>query len=348
VRRLVVLLCALCAAFCASAAAHAYPWPVRPFHQQHPIRANFGDPRTVFDDALFSNGAVGAGLFEFHNGIDISAPDGTAVYPVVSGTVTHASGLTVTVHTHDRRSFMYVHIVPLVTVGQHVVASRTTLGYIAATYGHVHLTEIRGYHVWNPLALGGIAPYEDLTDPTVRAVYIRRWNSLEPLNPDAVCGKVSIAADAYDTQAVPVPGAFAGFPVGPALLTWSVTRLHATRALAAASGGVDFRTTLPSSKEFWKVYARGTYQNGPRFGRRQYKMAGLFMYQLTRQGLDTRTLVNGTYKVTVHAYDMRANEGSLVREFRVANDPATATGCRPSAPPAPPPTTTTTTSSSSP
>jgi hypothetical protein len=116
------------------------------------------------------------------------------------------------------------------------------------------------------------------------------------------------------------------------LLTWSVTRLHATRALAAASGGVDFRTTLPRSKDFWKVYARGTYQNGPRFGRRQYRMAGLLMFQLTRQGLDTRTLPNGTYKVTVHAFDIKGNEGSLVREFRVANDPSTATGCRPPAP----------------
>ena len=328
-RSLLVLLCASGAALCASAAAHAYPWPVRPFHQQHPVRANFGDPRTVFQDALFSNGADGTGLFEFHNGIDISAPDGTAVYPVVSGTVTHASGLTVTVHTRDNRSFMYVHIVPLVTVGEHVVASQTTLGYIAATYGHVHLTEIRGYHVWNPLAPGGIAPYEDLTQPTVRAVYIRRWNSLEPLRPDAVCGKVSIAADAYDTQALPVPGAFAGFPVAPALLTWTVTRLRATRALAAASGGIDFRTTLPRNRDFWKVYARGTYQNGPRFGRRQYRMAGLFMFQLTRQGLDTRSLANGTYRVTVHALDIKGNEGSLVREFRVSNDPATATGCRP-------------------
>jgi Peptidase family M23 len=340
--RLIVSLVLVLAALTLVSAASAYPWPVRPFHQQHPVRANFGDPRTVFQDALFSNGVDGSGLFEFHNGIDISAPDGTPVYPVVSGTVTHAAGLTVTVRTHEKHSFIYVHIAPVVTVGQHVVAQRTTLGYIAATYGHVHLTEIRGYQVWNPLALGGVAPYDDLTGPTVRAVYIRRWNSLEPLNPEAVCGRVSIAADAYDTQAVPVPGAFAGFPVSPALLTWFVTRLHATRSLAAVSGDVDFRTTLPRSKDFWKVYARGTYQNGPRFGRRQYRMAGLFMFQLTRQSLDTRTLPNGAYKVTVHAFDIKANEGSLVREFRVVNDPATPTGCRPpvTTPPAPPPTTT--------
>ena len=304
----------------------------------------------MYQEGLFSNGIDGSGTFLFHNGIDISAPDGTAVYPVVSGTVTHAAGLTVTVRTHDNRAFMYVHIVPLVTVGQPVIAQQTTLGYIAALYGHVHLTEIRGHQVWNPLAKGGIAPYEDLTNPTVRAIYIRRWNSLEPLNPSGVCGKVSIAADAYDTQTRPVRGEFAGFPVAPALLTWSVTRVNTTRRLAAASGGVDFRTTLPRSKDFWSVYARGTYQNGPRFGRRQYRMAGLFMFQLTRQGLETRDLPNGTYKVAVRAFDIKGNEGSLVRKFRIANDPATATGCRPpaSTPPAQPPTTTTTTTQSSP
>jgi Peptidase family M23 len=322
-------------------AASGYPWPVRPFHQQHPIRANFGDPRTVFQEGLFSNGIDGSGIFLFHNGVDISAPDGTAVYPVVSGTVSHVSGLTVTVRANDNRAFMYVHIAPLVIVGERVIAQQTTLGYIAATYGHVHLTEIRGHQVWNPLARGGIAPYEDLTNPTVRAIYIRHWNSLEPLNPNAVCGKVSISADAYDTHARPVRGAFAGFPVSPALVTWSVTRLHATRRLAAASGDVDFRTTLPRSKDFWSVYARGTYQNGPRFGRRQYVMAGLFMFQLTRQGLETRDLPNGTYRVSVRAFDIKGNEGSLVHEFRISNDPTTATGCRPpvSTPPSPPPST---------
>jgi hypothetical protein len=52
-------------------------------------------------------------------------------------------------------------------------------------------------------------------------------------------------------------------------------------------------------------------------------------------------LANGTYKVTVHAFDIKGNEGSLVREFRIANDPSTATGCRPVTPPPPaqPPTT---------
>lgn len=331
-RRLLAIVAVCGTSVAASAGAQAYPWPVKPFYQQHPIRANFGDPRTVFLDGLFTDGAVGPGTFQFHNGIDISAPDDTVVYPVVSGTARVISGEAVAVTTRDRRTFQYFHLIPTIVSGEHVYAQRSVLGYIRTGAGHVHLTEIRGYRVWNPLAKGGIAPYQDYTDPTVRAIYIRRWNTLEPVDPHAVCGKVSISADAYDTQSERVMGAFAGFPVTPALLTWSVTDAENTRRLAAVSGDVDFRTTLPSRKDFWRVYARGTYQNDPRFGRRQYAMAGLFMFLLTRQGLETRSLPNGTYKVTAHAYDIKGNEGRLVRDFRIANDPASPTGCKTQAP----------------
>ena len=330
--RVRVVTLALCGiSLCASAGAQAYPWPIKPFHRQHPIRANFGDPRTSFLDNLLTNGAVGPGSFQFHNGIDISAPDDTPVYPVVSGRVHIISGEAVRVVAADRRTFQYFHIIPAVVDGEHVYAQRTVLGYIKSGWGHVHLTEIRGYHVWNPLAKGGIAPYEDLTDPTVRAIYIRRWNSMQMLSPSAVCGKVSVSADAYDTQSERVTGVFAGFPVSPALLTWSLTNGARTRRLAAFDGDVDFRTTLPLKKDFWKVYARGTYQNDPRFGRRQYPSAGMFMFLLTRQGLETRDLPNGTYKLAVHAFDIKGNEGSLVREFRIENDPLSPTGCRPAA-----------------
>jgi hypothetical protein len=325
-RLITLLLCGI--SLVASAGAQAYPWPIKPFYEQHPIRANFGDPRTVFLDGLLTNGATGPGDFQFHNGIDIAAPDDTVVYPVVSGTVRIISGEAVRVTTRDRRTFQYFHLIPTVITGEHVYAQRSVLGYIRTGAGHVHLTEIRGYRVWNPLAKGSIAPYEDLTDPIVRTIYIRRWGSLQPVDPQAVCGKVSISADAYDTQSRPVTGTFAGFPVSPALLTWSLSSGNGTRRLAAFSGDVDFRTTLPAKKDFWKVYARGTYQNDPRFGRRQYPNAGLFMFLLTRQGLETRNLPNGTYKLTVHAFDMKGNEGSLVREFRIAHDAASPTGCR--------------------
>ena len=74
------------------AASDSYPWPVKPFNQPHPIRGSFGDPRTLFfgpptDRTLYA----GNGSFTFHTGVDVSAPDGTAVYPVESGTVRSVS-----------------------------------------------------------------------------------------------------------------------------------------------------------------------------------------------------------------------------------------------------------------
>ena len=43
-----LLLSILLAALALPAAAAAYPWPVKPFDQQHPVRGFFGDPRTIF------------------------------------------------------------------------------------------------------------------------------------------------------------------------------------------------------------------------------------------------------------------------------------------------------------
>lgn len=343
-----VVIFALCGIpLIATAVAGAYPWPVKPFNRQHPIRANFGDPRTVFQQPLFSNGIDGPGEFLFHNGIDISAPDGTPVYPVVSGTVKDVEPLALSVETPIGRTFQYFHIVPVAFRGQHVVAKHTLLGYIARGYGHVHLTEIRGFHVWNPLAKGGIAPYRDTVKPTVAAITLRPWRTLQEIDPLGVCGEVSIVADAFDTPPLPVRGSFAGFPVSPALVTWSLRRVGGGEVVQPVTTIADFRYTLPTAPMFWKIYARGTYQNAPRFGPRQFSlMPGRFLFQLTPQGLDTRKLANGVYQVNVRAADVRGNARTLSQRFTVVNQPRTATGCPGQTappPPPPPPTTTTTT-----
>ena len=41
-----------------------------------------------------------------------------------------------------------------ITDGEHVIAQRTLLGYIRKGAGHVHLSELRGFRIWNPLAKG--------------------------------------------------------------------------------------------------------------------------------------------------------------------------------------------------
>jgi murein DD-endopeptidase MepM/ murein hydrolase activator NlpD len=327
-RSLVTPLVCACALF-APAGAAAYPWPVKPFNKAHPVRGNFGDPRTIFSLSLFTRGLEGPGDFQFHNGVDISAKDGTPVYPVVSGKVNLIEdGTEIAVRTDDDRVFQYFHLVPAVFEGQDVVAKRTVLGYVARTFGHVHLTEIRGFRVWNPLARGGLAPYADSTKPRVTSVFMRAEGSIAPLDPLGVCGTVSIVAEAYDWPTLKVPGTFAGFPVSPALVTWSMRKVGAG-VLQPDIPAFDVRTGLPPKPEFWDLYARGTYQNAPRFANRQFNlMPGRFLYNLNT-AFDTRTVANGVYQVSAAAEDERGNRTFLNQRFTIVNQANTETGCPP-------------------
>jgi murein DD-endopeptidase MepM/ murein hydrolase activator NlpD len=331
--RLTFISAAFVLALAASATASAYPWPIKPFKKQHPIRAYFGDPRTQFQNTLLTDGLRGPGLFLFHNGVDIAAPEGTPVYPVVSGTVRLIDESAVSVKTDDRRTFQYFHIVPTVVNGDHVVAQRTLIGYAMHAYNHVHLTEIRGYTVWNPLAAGGLGPYQDSTIPEVDAITLRPAGSLLPLDPAKICGRVSIVSAAHDIPPLPVPGAFAGFPVSPARVTWSLAKAGGPFFVPDVKV-VDLRTTLPRATDFWNVYARGSFQNAPSFSARQYFMAGRFIYSLAR-AFDTRTYPNGEYIVTVSVTDMSGNSSDAQQRFRIENQLGTPTGCAPPLP-APP------------
>jgi murein DD-endopeptidase MepM/ murein hydrolase activator NlpD len=322
--RLLPIFAVLVLALVMSASASAYPWPIKPFHQQHPIRANFGDPRTRFWNTLLTDGLQGPGLFQFHNGIDIAAAEGTPVYPVRSGTARLIDAAAVAVRSPGRK-FQYFHITPAVRDGQHVVAGRTLLGRVIRGVNHVHLTEIRGDRVWNPLAAGGIAPFRDHTVPQVDAIMARPVSSLLPIDPAELCGTVSLVAAAEDAPPLPVPGTFAGYPVAPALVTWSLTKVGGPRYVPDIPAA-DFRTTLPVGRDFWNVYARGSYQNVPRFNAQQYSIPGRFLYNLAGT-MDTRSYPNGVYEVRVQVADMRGNSSEAVQQLTIANRSDTESGC---------------------
>jgi murein DD-endopeptidase MepM/ murein hydrolase activator NlpD len=322
-----VLFAALAAAghaLAASAAASApYGWPVKPFDQQHPVRGSFGDPRTVFFAPPTAGGVLhGGGRFSFHEGIDISASNGTKVYPVRDGRVVVASlepgRERVVVQCGEGVVFEYWHLTPHVRVGQSVKTDQTVLGTILRPAGHVHLTEVRDGRPVNPLAPGHIAPYSDHTAPHVTAIGIQSTADT-PAMVNLVRGSLTFVAEAYDTPSLPVPGSWHGMPVAPALITWRIQTWTGVVVLPERTA-VDFRTTIPADSSFWNVYARGTYQNMSVFGDHySFAQPGCFLFRLTPTPFDTTRVKDGVYEVVVTATDVRGNSSTLSQRFSVHN-----------------------------
>jgi hypothetical protein len=304
----------------AQAAESSYRWPVKPFDRAHPVRANFGDPRTTFDGPATVRGLMTSnGIFAFHFGIDIAVPDGTAVYAVRSGVATLRGGRTVHVDSGDGFAAEYWHIVPTVRPGDRVVAFVTVLGHVMKDYGHVHFSEYDHGRAVNPLAPGHLGPYDDETRPRITSVAFRAAGGSEVL-PEYVHGRVSIIADAYDRPALAVPGEWASLPVAPARLTWRITRTNNGSVLVPEQLGFDVRATIPNNRVFWSYYARGTRQNMSTFaGQRAWRQPGVYLYELSRRPFDTARLANGMYTLTITATDVRGNHTSMKQAFIVRN-----------------------------
>jgi murein DD-endopeptidase MepM/ murein hydrolase activator NlpD len=241
----------------AGTAQAGYPWPVKPFDRPHPIRGSFGDPRTLFHAPPTEAGLMtGTGSFSFHWGVDISAPNGTSVYPVISGVVTQVSHDRVAVDTGHGRLFMYWHIRPLVGVGDHVQAGETNLGPIRRPFEHVHFAELENGRVVNPLQVGHLTPYEDTTVPEVESISLRRADTGSHLMSTFVRGRVLLIAEAYDSPQRPIRGIWHGLPVTPALITWKLQRWDG-KLIVRQGVAADFRQTIPSKTALLELLRPG-------------------------------------------------------------------------------------------
>ncbi|HET8894614.1 MAG TPA: M23 family metallopeptidase [Gaiellaceae bacterium] len=295
----------------------SYSWPVRPFRSEHPIRAFFGDPRTIFRSA--TNGDLGS--FSFHNGVDIAAPDGTPVYPVFSGVVVKATPDEIVVASPTlARTVQYWHLVKRVWVGRRVRAYTTVLGVVQPGRGHVHLTEIDDKVVVNPLQPGHLMPYRKATIPTVTGLYIRDRQG-RALHPGNVSGTITLAATAYDTPPLPLPQPWTGVSVTPAIIRWQLTAVGG-RDVLPVQLPIDFSSTIPPDDEFDSAYDTGTYQNFPTVGDHYFFGArGEYVFNLTASALDTRAIAPGAYTLTVSALDTCGNVGTLTEKLEVARQP---------------------------
>jgi Peptidase family M23 len=298
----------------AEAASGGYQWPVPPFHRQHPIRGYFGDPRTTFHGSRSTKTLMTAdGVFAYHFGVDISAPDGSPVYAVRSGRVSRIDGKRVDVRCADGRRFEYWHVEPSVRTGQRAVAGETVLGRIQKGRKHVHLTEVVGGRYVNPLVPGHLTPYSDHTKPEI--LDLRPWRDGK-----VVSGRATLVADVMDTPAMPVtvPDYWNGMPVTPAVVTWQI-KTPKGKPVTRRQFARDVRRTIPTADRFWDGFARGTHQNFPVFERKYRGVKGRYLIKLTTRPFDTSTLRDGRYVLVVTARDTTGNRDTLCLRFAVAN-----------------------------
>jgi hypothetical protein len=224
----------------------AYGWPVKPFDRQHPVRGQFGDPRVGPDP----DGTIHR---TFHFGVDVSAPDGTAVYATASGVAAGHSlhPDVVRVLAGNGLELGYWHISPAVRPGQRVVAYETLIGHIEDGWGHVHVSEQRNGVYVNPLRPGAMGPYADRTCPSVKQVRFERAGVR--LSARSVRGTVDVVVGALDPPAVSAPAPWRELPVTPALVEWRILS-EGGRVVQTWRAAFDVRSSLPSGS-FESVYA---------------------------------------------------------------------------------------------
>jgi hypothetical protein len=299
----------------------SYGWPVKPFDREHPVRGGFGDPRTIFFGSPTERTLLhGGGVFQFHDGVDISAPDGSPVFPVADGTVVKVTDQMIDVSSGDR-SFAYWHITASVGVGARVVTDQTVLGHIIHGCKHVHLSEYAGSVAVNPLARGHLTPYTDTTKPAVSTISFRSSATGGELMPELLRGRVEPIANVHDLPSKPVPGIWHDLPVSPALVEWWIRRPGSNgKIVVPVHVAFDVREHLPEARDLWNVYARGSHQNMSVFGAHySFMQPGVYEYRLAPGGYDTRTLKDSVYELVVKAVDIRGNSALAVQRFSVHN-----------------------------
>jgi hypothetical protein len=271
---------------------------VKPFDRQHPVRGYFGDPR-------IGNGGASR---SFHFGVDVAAPNGTAVYATATGTVSRNAlhDDVVVIHRADGVELEYWHLSPSVSSGQRVVAYRTIVGHILKPWAHVHFSERRGDTYVNPLRPGAMGPYVDRTCPAAARLSFEREG--KSLDSRALRGAFDVVLEAADSPALSAPPPWAELPVTPEVIRWRVVD-ERDRPVTHWRSAFDVRESLPPV-DFAAVYADGTTQN-------HAKSPGRFRFRLAR-GLTASSLGAGDYTLQVALSDARGNTARSSWDFDIA------------------------------
>ena len=167
---------------------YAYQWPIEGFNVQHRIVGTLGEPR--------------GGGSRFHAGVDIkdtSTVEGTPVYTVQSGTVSHGgSGQNLYVRIG---AIYYIHVKDRVAVGSSVATGDyiCKVGPYSASSPHLHFQvgTNGSSNSDNPLHSSNLTPFSELTAPSITTVTFRRHNG-SAISSNALKGNVDIVAHVVD------------------------------------------------------------------------------------------------------------------------------------------------------
>ncbi|MGH2868706.1 MAG: hypothetical protein ACRDNK_14230 [Solirubrobacteraceae bacterium] len=266
------------------AAPGAIPgWPIRPFHQQHALRAGINELRPA----------------NFHVAVDIEASNFQRVYPIQSGYARTSPTGSYGDYKVTVGSFTYWHIVPSVSSGQFVVAYKTAIGAVEHGLGHLAFEEGGDNSYLNPLRRGGsLRPYTD-TEPPIIGV-------------PRVFADGRVIVGAFDPQSYIHRESYETPVLAPASLAW---RLYSAsgRPLTGLEWAMRGSGYIPPSLKPL-IFAPGASNPGFRCFYTQLRCIPNWVYNLAgglTPPLPLAGLSRGRYRLTVYAWDWAGNKSAL-------------------------------------
>jgi hypothetical protein len=264
-------------------------WPLKPFHQQHAIRAGINELRPA----------------NFHVAVDIEAKNFQPVYAIQSGYATIRYPGTGDVNV-DVGNFYYWHINPTVSDGQYVVAYKTVIGHVLYGFTHVAVSEGTTNDYLNPLRPGGsLRPYADTEPPII---------GIPRIFSD---GRVIVGS--FDPQSFVATGFPYETPVlAPSSLAWRLynARGHALTGLEwAMRGSQNYPSGLKPV-----IFAPGAANPGFHCFFTKHRCIPNWVYWLAggiTPPLPVSRLPRGRYRLTVYASDWVGNTSALDYSFTI-------------------------------
>ncbi len=259
-------------------------WPLKPFHEQHAIRAGIDEVRPAGP----------------HVAVDIEAHNLQPVYAIQSGFVSIRYPGTGDVNV-DVGQFDYWHINPTVSPGQYAVAYQTKLGWVLYNFRHVALSELgpSGQYI-NPLRPGGsLAPYRDTEPPVIGTPQV------------FADGRVIVGA--FDPQSFVERKAAYETPVlSPAALAWRLFDSHG-RDLTGLQWALRGSQVYPPGLQP-VIYAPGAMNPGYDCFATKRVCIPNWVYWLAgglTEPLPLGSLPRGRYRLAVYAWDWAGNTSAL-------------------------------------